>query len=110
MDKHLIVVSIDAMVFEDLEYCKTLPNFSKIMDGAAIIERVCTIYPSVTHPVHATLITGNPAGITGAVNNSIFNPEAPDKGNGIWYNFLHQMNCETIFHAAKRAGIWWSFR
>jgi hypothetical protein len=35
MSKHLIVASIDAMVFEDLEYCKTLPNFSKIMDGAS---------------------------------------------------------------------------
>lgn len=105
MSKHLIVASIDAMVFEDLEYCKTLPDFWKIMNGASIIERVMTIYPSVTHPVHATLITGNPAGVTGAVNNSIFNPEAPDKGNGIWYNFMNQMKCETIFHAAKRAGL-----
>ena len=105
MSKHLIVASIDAMVFEDLEYCKTLPNFSKIMDGASIIERVRTIYPSVTHPVHATLITGNPAGVTGAINNSIFNPKTPDKGDGIWYNFMHQMKCETIFHAAKRAGL-----
>lgn len=105
MSKHLIVASIDAMVFEDLEYCKTLPNFSKIMNGASVIERVRTIYPSVTHPVHATLITGNPAGVTGAVNNSIFNPKTPDKGDGIWYNFMNQINCETIFHAAKRAGL-----
>ena len=105
MSKHLIVASIDAMVFEDLEYCKTLPNFSKIMDGAAIIERVRTIYPSVTHPVHATLITGNPAGVTGAVNNSIFNPEEPDVEDEVWYNFMNQLKCETIFHAAKRAGL-----
>ena len=105
MSKHLIVASIDAMVFEDLEYCKTLPNFSKIMNGAAIIERVRTIYPSVTHPVHATLITGNPAGVTGAVNNSIFNPEEPDVENEVWYNFMNQLKCETIFHAAKRAGL-----
>jgi len=105
MDKHLIVISVDAMVFEDLEYCKTLPNFKKVMDGASMIERVRTIYPSVTHPVHATMITGNPAGVTGAVNNSIFNPKTPHLGNGIWYNFLDQIKCETIFHVTKRAGI-----
>lgn len=104
MDKHLIVASIDAMVFEDLEYCKTLPNFSKIMDGASVIERVRTIYPSVTHPVHATLISGNTAGVTGAVNNSMFDYDNPEKCT-VWYNFMHQMKCETIFHAAKRAGF-----
>lgn len=104
MSKHLIVASIDAMVFEDLEYCKTLPNFSKIMDGASVIERVRTIYPSVTHPVHATLITGNPAGVTGAVNNIVFDRADPCESK-YWYNFMKEIKCETIFHAAKRAGL-----
>ena len=103
MAKHLVVASIDAMVFEDLEYCKTLPNFSKIMNGASIIERNQTIYPSVTHAVHATLITGNPPGVTGAINNSIFNRDCVTDNH--WYNFMYQMDCETIFHAAKRAGL-----
>lgn len=58
MNKHLIVVSIDALVFEDLEYAKTLPNFSKILRDCSLIERVNTIYPSLTHPVHATIISG----------------------------------------------------
>lgn len=105
MSKHLIVVSIDAMVYEDLEYCSTLPNFQRIMKNSATVKRVKTIYPSLTHPVHATLITGNPAGVTGAINNSIFNPEAPDKGNGIWYNRVDQLKCDSILHAAKRAGL-----
>lgn len=105
MNKHLIVVSIDAMVFEDLEYAKTLPNFSKIIDNAAIIERVRTIYPSVTHPVHATIMTGAPAGVTGVTNNYVFNPEKPYDPENPWYNFMYQLKCETIFHAAKRAGL-----
>ena len=88
MSKHLIVVSIDAMVYEDLEYAKTLPNFSKIINGASVIERVRTIYPSLTHPVHATLITGNTAGVTGVINNSVFNEKTPDKGSGVWYNYI----------------------
>lgn len=105
MKKHLVVVSIDAFVFEDLEYAKTLPNFAKIMKNASIVERVRTIYPSLTHAVHATLITGAAAGATGIINNSVFNPAAPDKNNNVWYNYLDEIKCETIFHAAKRAGL-----
>ena len=104
MDKHLIVVSVDAMVYEDLEYCKTLPNFSKILKTASVVERVRTIYPSLTHPVHATLISGNPAGKTGIVNNMQFCPEQIND-KPIWYNALGDIRCETILHVAKRAGM-----
>ena len=104
MSKHLIVVSIDAMVFEDIEYVKEMPNFKRLLDGAAIIQRVRTIYPSVTHPVHATILTGSPAGVTGVVNNVVFDAKAPDKSER-WYSELHQIKCDTLLHAAKRAGL-----
>ena len=101
-NKHLIIVSADAFVFEDLEYVKTLPNFKRILDEGSVIERVRTIYPSVTHPVHATRLTGVPAGKTGIVNNIIFDPTVTD---GVWYNRLDDIKTETILHAAKRAGL-----
>ena len=66
-EKHLIVVSVDALVFEDLEYAKTLPAFGRLMREGSRIERIRTIYPSLTHPVHATMMSGNPAGVTGVV-------------------------------------------
>ena len=98
-NKHLIVVSVDALVFEDLEYAKELPTFGKILRDGALIEKVRTIYPSLTHPVHATMLTGAPAGITGINSNEQFEPgnlSAP------WYNFLDEIQCDTILHAAKR--------
>lgn len=101
--KHLIVVSIDALVFEDLEYARTLPAFSEIMRDAAIIERVKTIYPSLTHPVHATLLTGAPAGVHGIVNNYIHN--SSNTASCEWYNRLSDIKCDTLLHAAKRAGL-----
>ncbi len=101
--KHIIVVSIDAMVCEDLEYAKTLPAFSEIMKDASVIERVRTIYPSVTHPVHATLITGASAGIHGIINNYKFEKDAPASGE--WHNCLGDIRCDTLLHAAKRAGL-----
>jgi len=105
MKKHLIVVSVDAMVFEDIEFLKGLPNFRRLLDGASVIERVRTIYPSLTHPVHATLITGAPAGVTGVPNNHILKRHAPDTDNWQWYNILSEIKCDTLLHAAKRAGL-----
>lgn len=101
-EKHLIVVSVDAMVYEDLEYAATLPTFGRLLREGALIKHVKTIYPSLTHPVHATMITGAPAGVTGIICNEYFEPgnmHAP------WYNFLEEIRCDTIFHAARRAGL-----
>ena len=105
MEKHLVVISVDAMVFEDLEYLSEKPSFARLLNGASVIERVRTIYPSLTHPVHATLITGAPAGVTGIPNNHIFKPGAPDTDTWQWYNILSEIKCDTLLHAAKRNGI-----
>ena len=105
MEKHLVIISVDAMVFEDLEYLKDCPNFKRLLDGAAMIERVKTIYPSVTHAVHATMITGATPGVTGIINNHIFKPAAPDTDTWQWYNILSEVKCDTLLHAAKRAGL-----
>jgi len=101
-EKHLIVVSVDALVFEDLEYARTLPNFGKLLKEGALIERVRTIYPSLTHPVHASIITGAPAGVTGIICNEQFEP---GNENAPWYKLLDQIKCDTLLHAAKRAGL-----
>ncbi len=105
MARHMIVISVDAMVYEDLEYAGKLPNFSRLLDGGAIIERVRSTYPSVTHTAHATIMCGAVPGRTGVVNNTVFNPRDPKNGSSVWYNDLDQLGCESILHAAKRAGL-----
>ena len=99
--KHLIVISVDALVYEDLEYAKELPVFGDILENGSLIKRVKTIYPSLTHPVHATMLTGCPAGVTGIYSNEVFTTRSTKK----WLNFLDEIKCDTILHAAKRAGL-----
>ena len=101
-ERHLVVVSVDALTYENLEYARTLPNFSKILSEGAMIKRVKTIYPSLTHPVHASIITGAPAGVTGVIRNERL---APGAKSAPWYNFLDDIRCDTLLHAAKRAGL-----
>ena len=104
MKKHVIVISVDALVFEDLEYAETLPNFGRIIKSGSIIERIKSIYPTLTHPVHASLVTGAPAGKTGVTSNYIFNPSDPTSAKE-WYNSITDIKCDTLLHAAKRAGL-----
>ncbi|MBQ7840154.1 MAG: alkaline phosphatase family protein [Lachnospiraceae bacterium] len=101
MGKHLIVMSVDAMVFEDLAYLKEKPYFRRLMEDGSRVERVRTIYPSLTHPVHASIMTGCYPDRTGVCNNAYCYPG----GKGAWYNALDEVRVPTIFHAAKKAGL-----
>ena len=103
-NNHLIVISVDALVFEDLEYAKNLPAFSEILSRGSIVERVTTAYPSSTHPVHSVIMSGQPTGDTSVVNSSAFNPDNPTAPT-FALNNLSDVKCDTILHAAKRAGL-----
>ena len=46
--KRILVFSVDALVSEDIEYLKTLPNFKKYLGGGAEVKKIRSIYPSVT--------------------------------------------------------------
>ena len=75
MGKHLIVISVDALVYEDLLQAEELPAIGKLLKSGALIKHIKTIYPSLTHPVHATVLTGCAAGKTGIVNNTFLKQE-----------------------------------
>lgn len=98
---YMAVVSIDALVEKDLPALLTMRHCSEIFQHAARVDRLMSIYPTLTHPVHATLITGRPAGDTGIVRNEEFGSLRP----GQWFNNLSQIHCPTLLHAVKRAGM-----
>lgn len=102
LNRHLIVVSVDAMVYEDLALLKELPAMKRIITEGSLVRHMKTIYPSLTHPVHATLMSGCAPNRTGVPNNFLF---IPGKQDLPWFNYMSQMKCETIFHAAHRAGL-----
>ena len=102
MGKHLIVISVDALVYEDLLQAEELPAIGKLLKSGAFIKRVKTIYPSLTHPVHATVLTGCAAGKTGIVNNTFFEAGKEPRP---WFNTLQDIQVKTILHAAHEQGL-----
>ena len=47
-DRHVIVVSVDAMVYEDLEILSKLYAIAPIWERTARVDRVRSIYPTIT--------------------------------------------------------------
>lgn len=102
MKRRVVVISVDAMVAEDVPELLAMPNSSALFRQCLFVRRMETVYPSLTHPVHASLITGQPCGKTGIVHNERFDPYAPAP---VWFNRLEDIRCDTLFHKAHRAGL-----
>lgn len=102
MREKLIVYSMDALVYEDLEYLRTKPNFQKLLGQAAGVLHVRTVYPSLTYPAHISLATGCRPGKHGVVSNTAF--KTVDDGKIDWLVSSSAIRCEDLFTAAKRAG------
>ena len=101
MKQRLLVLSMDAMVGEDLDYLATKPNFSRLFAHSARAQRVCSIYPSITYPAHTTMITGCLAGTHGILDNTSWNTNGDP---GVWDIDSRHVLVEDLFVAAKRQG------
>ncbi len=98
----LIVLSEDALVREDLDYLENCPNYARFAKNAARIDKLRTIYPTVTYPVHTPISTGCYADRHGITTNGLFLPGVLDLP---WHWFASDVKVPTIFDAAKSAGL-----
>lgn len=101
MEQKFIVMSADALVAEDLELLKTLPNYKKYVAGGARTESMLSVYPSVTYAAHTSMATGCVPGKTGVLCNF----ERLEKGKYDWALDHKFVKVPDIFTAAKRAGL-----
>lgn len=102
MQQKLIIVSMDALVFEDLAYLADKPSFGYIMENGARVERVRSIYPTLTYPCHATMTTGCWPAKHGVVNNKALIPGQEDTP-GNWFH--HIFKVPDLVDAAKAKGL-----
>lgn len=102
MKQKLFILSMDAMVREDVAYMMQKPNFAKIMKNRAEVDKVCTVYPSMTYPAHTAIITGCRPGKNGIYVNSKIKPFKDAYVH--WPLESRNVRVENLFAAAKRAG------
>lgn len=101
-NKYVIVISFDAVSEEDLEFLSKQPNFSKLIKNGALIKNVESVYPSLTYPSHATIVTGKYPKNHGVINNTVldFKNDNPD-----WYWYRKYIKGDTIFDLAEKSGM-----
>lgn len=101
--RKLYVLSIDAMVTEDLPFMRTLPTLGRLLDGAAVVENILSVYPTLTYTIHSTMMTGVYPDRHHIVNNETF---VPGLDRTPWYRNrrLFDEDVVTVLEAAKAAG------
>lgn len=102
MKAKLFVLSMDAMVWEDVEYLMQKPNFSSLMEHCSGVKKVRTIYPSITYPAHVSIVTGCTPGKHGVWTNGVFKT---DSSSTKWHYSSDIIQVEDIFSAAKKVGL-----
>jgi predicted AlkP superfamily pyrophosphatase or phosphodiesterase len=102
LTEHLIVISFDCLSSQDYTLLKGLPHFNELLSNGSLCKNVETIYPSVTYPCHATIVTGNFPNRHGIINNTLIQPGmvSPD-----WYWHRRHVRGTTLYDEAKKAGM-----
>ena len=99
---HVVVVSVDAMVYEDLEILSKLYTFESIWDRTARVDRVKSVYPTITYPCHSSMMTGVYPETHGIVNNEL--PEVCVKSS-LWQHERSMVKAKSIFDYSHEAGL-----
>lgn len=97
-----IILSFDALGDIDSSYFEGLGGFKRLIDQGAYVERVRSVYPSLTYPCHATIVTGRYPRDHGVVNNLLLQPSKEKKD---WYWYEKNIRGDSIFRAGKRKGL-----
>ena len=103
MKQKLFVISMDAMVREDVARMAEKPNFQKIMEKRAEVTGVCSVYPASTYPAHTTLMTGCYPKKHGVYSN--FPLQTASDGVAHWPTESNRIFAPDLFSVAKRAGF-----
>lgn len=92
------IFSLDALGNIDAQNFEDLPGFRRLMDKGAYVPAMRGVYPTLTYPSHATIITGRPPRSHRIVNNRRLEPHR-QKHSWFWYE------ADIVGDSLIRAGL-----
>lgn len=106
--KRALIISLDGLDARYLhkadEYKLKIPTLRRLMASGVTARGMSSVYPSITYPNHTSLVTGALPSKHGIFGNSVF--ELPtDKQTGASHWFARDIKTDTLWDAAKRAGM-----
>jgi predicted AlkP superfamily pyrophosphatase or phosphodiesterase len=102
MTKQLFVISFDGLSTLDFETLSMLPNFHEFLNRASYSKNVYSVYPTLTYPAHASIVTGKYPKNHGIINNTLLqnNRQNPD-----WYWQKKFIKGETFYDQVIEKGM-----
>lgn len=99
----LVLISMDAVFADDTDFLLSLPTLGKIAKDGVFCDNVQTIYPTLTYPIHTSLVTGCYPDRHGIAHNEPFQPEKPANLRK-WHWDADEIQVDTLFTQAYKAG------
>src|SRR5260221_222256 len=103
----LVVISIDGLhpsyVLEADRFGLRVENLRRLLREGAHATAVTGVMPTVTYPSHTTLVTGVSPARHGIATNNTFDPLGRNEGG--WYWYAEDIQVETLWDVATRAGL-----
>lgn len=102
---HVVLVSIDGFAAFHLDnHDIDLPNIRALVEAGAVAKSSETVFPSVTHPSHTTLVTGVTPRLHGVIDKSV-----TDRRTGRRFHITNlprreSVRVPTLFDALHGAG------
>ena len=100
----LCMISLDAVAKPDADRLLSLPALSALKDQGVFCDCVKTVYPTLTYPIHASLLTGCYPETHGVGHNQPFQPDTPPRMRA-WYWKIGDIKAKTLQQAAKEKGM-----
>ena len=96
----LCMISLDAVAQPDAGRLLGLPALSALAENGVFCDSVKTVYPTITYPIHTSLITGCYPCTHGIGHNQPFQPDtAPEMRK--WFWSVGDIKAKTLYQAAK---------
>lgn len=97
----LLVISIDSMVQEDLAILRKLPHLGPFCEESSVVAKMESTYPTLTHSIHTSILTGCRPGRHGIIANERFVPGDPHPP---WYDRAEDVKAATLPELAQALG------
>lgn len=104
MKKRLCMISLDALSQADAQRLFALPNLRELRERGTLCTQVKTVYPTITYPIHTSMLTGCYPQKHGIFHNQPFQGDTPPKLRE-WFWEIGQIRVKTLHQAAKEKGL-----
>lgn len=105
--RQVVMISIDGLRPEYLLEADALglaiPRLRRLLADGAVAAGVVSVWPTVTYPAHATLVTGARPARHGVATNYPFDPDGARRGEWLWR--ADTIRTRTLWDATRAAGL-----